>query len=279
MATNPLDGQQNVLYKTLFFIFLSILLLLFEARFEQARILRQALHYLLSPIYLALDASVKQSEVLSDYFVFTSTQNKRLAQLENQVLLLTQELLAARRLSDDKRTLSQTLDSFPANASYLPTRVIGQTLSINNQLMIIDKGSIHGVKVGMPMMASNGLAGQVVLVGITTARVLLITDLRHATPVMIVRNRHRFILNGGGEADKLYARDLGSYIDVQQGDLLVTSGLGERFPAGLPVARVVEIVRSPELSFLAIQARPLIRPYIVSFLLMHQHNQTAQVLP
>ena len=274
MAPRSLDRSQNVLYKSFFFIFLSVLLIFFESRFEQARLLRQTIHYLLSPVYLTLDLSIKQRQRLRDHLVFTSAQNRRLARLEHQTLRLTQELLAARRLNEEQRTLKQTLASSPADIASIPARVIGQTLSINNQQIIVDKGSIQGVGVGMPVMGNNGLAGQVVLAGLATARVLLITDLRHSTPVMNARNRHRFLLNGGGEADKLYAKDVGSYIDVRDGDLLITSGLGERFPSGLPVARVTEVVRRPELSFFTVHARPLIKPYTVSFLLIHPHNQT-----
>ena len=275
-AANSFGSRRNVniLYRTLFFIFLSVLLLLFEERLEQTRIVRQSLNYILSPVYLALDFGVRQHQKIKENFIFTDNQNNQLNQLKEQVLFLQQELWHTQRFIEEERRLRDIL-SFASNSkNYTAARIIGEELTINNQQMILDKGNLHGIRVGMPVLAKDGLAGQVISVGLVTSRALLITDTRHATPVMVRRNRNRFILNGEGNLQSLYSKDVGSHIDATTGDMLVTSGLGRRFPAGWPVAEILKVRQLADRSFFEVRARPMIRPHILSFVLIYKQGPT-----
>lgn len=101
--------------------------------------------------------------------------------------------------------------------------------------------------------------GQVVHVSPFTSTAMLITDASHAIPVAVNRTGLRAIAMGTGSADRLDIPHLPLNADIQQGDLLVTSGLGGRFPPGYPVAVVEKVDRNPGQSFAEVTARPTAR--------------------
>jgi len=98
--------------------------------------------------------------------------------------------------------------------------------------------------------------GQIVASGPLSSRVLMVTDLSHATPVQVLRNDLRAILRGTGAPERLSLQHVPNTADVRVGDLLVTSGLGGRFPPGYPVAVVEEVLQDPAAPFASIRARP-----------------------
>ena len=100
------------------------------------------------------------------------------------------------------------------------------------------------------------LMGQVIEVGPGSSRVLLITDATHSIPVQVNRNGVRAIAEGIGLLDSLELRHVAATTEIEVGDLLVTSGLGQRFPEGYPVAVVSEVVRDPGQPFALVRARP-----------------------
>lgn len=123
--------------------------------------------------------------------------------------------------------------------------------------VIINKGSGHGVYVGQPLVDADGLMGQVVEVSPYSSHVLLITDSTHAIPVQVNRNGVRAVAEGVGDLYRLELRHVSNTVDIQQGDLLVSSGLGQRFPVGYPVATVETVVHDPGQPFARVTARPM----------------------
>src|SRR5690606_7274720 len=101
--------------------------------------------------------------------------------------------------------------------------------------------------------------GQIIEAGQGFSRVLLITDTAHAVPVQVNRNGVRAIAEGTGHMHRLNLRHVANTTDIREGDLLVSSGLDQRFPAGYPVAVVDEVVRDPGQSFATISARPMVQ--------------------
>ena len=98
--------------------------------------------------------------------------------------------------------------------------------------------------------------GQVVEVSEGTSRALLITDVTHSVPVQVNRNGVRVIVEGTGELGSLEVRHVSATTDIEPGDLLVTSGLGGRFPVGYPVAVVTEVERDAGEAFARVLAAP-----------------------
>jgi len=106
------------------------------------------------------------------------------------------------------------------------------------------------------MVDADGVVGQVIEAGLLSSQGLLISDPDHALPVEVNRNGLRTIAVGTGEFDSMDLPFLPNNADVNEGDLLVTSGLGGAFPAGYPVAVVESVTRIPQEPFALVTARP-----------------------
>lgn len=76
------------------------------------------------------------------------------------------------------------------------------------------------------MIDEKGMIGQIISVGENTSRVLLLTDVTHSIPVQVLRNDVRVIASGTGHSDELTLDNVPRSVDIEKGDLLVTSGLG-----------------------------------------------------
>lgn len=123
--------------------------------------------------------------------------------------------------------------------------------------VMINRGQVDGVYVGQPVVDAQGLVGQVMEIGEQSSWVILITDTSHALPVQINRNGARLIAEGRGNLYQLGLRHVPNTFDIQEGDLLVSSGLGKRFPNGYPVA-VVEAIKPDKSSpWAEVIAKPL----------------------
>ena len=109
------------------------------------------------------------------------------------------------------------------------------------QRLVINKGARDGVSLNQAVVDGNGILGQVARVGPFSAEVILVTDPERAIPVQVTRNSLRSIAVGSGNYGEMLLPYLASNSDIKSGDLLVTSGLGGVFPAGLPVARIIGV--------------------------------------
>ena len=111
--------------------------------------------------------------------------------------------------------------------------------------IILDKGASDGLREGQPVLSAEGLMGQLIWVGDRSSAAILITDGAHALPVQVNRSGLRAIAEGTGEINRLVIKHLPATTDIRVGDLLVSSGLGGRFPHGYPVGRVTDVTASP----------------------------------
>ena len=162
-------------------------------------------------------------------------ENEKLRR-ENARLLAWQE--ASRRLMAQNQALMSLLDYKPdPRARYIAARVIGDSGGAFVRSMLINAGSRDGLAKGQAAMTGHGLVGRVTAVGLRSARILLITDINSRVPVLVQSSRDRAILAGdNGQVPRLAF--LPSNASVNSGDIIVTSGHGGVFPAGLPVGRV-----------------------------------------
>ena len=125
--------------------------------------------------------------------------------------------------------------------------------------ILINRGRQHGVYVGQPVLDQQGVIGQVIRADLFTATVILVTDPNHALPIQINRTGVRTLALGTGNFQKLELPHIPNHEDVSVGDLLITSGLGGRFPHGYPVGTVTEVRFDPSSPFASIIARPVAR--------------------
>ena len=122
--------------------------------------------------------------------------------------------------------------------------------------VLIDRGSSDGVTRAQAVIDSHGIFGQTSNVGLKASEVILLSDPTHAVPVQIERNGLRTIAVGTGDARRLSLPYLPRNADVRVDDRLVTSGLGGVFPAGYPVARIIDVRRDPSQPLAAVVAEP-----------------------
>ncbi|MDQ1120117.1 MULTISPECIES: rod shape-determining protein MreC [Pseudoxanthomonas] len=134
--------------------------------------------------------------------------------------------------------------------------VLNIDLDPTRQRLVIDAGSRDGVHVGQPVIDAGGLLGQIVQVMPTYSTVLLLTDPDHAVPVMVQRSGVRLLASGNGRSDQLQLVNVPLNADIKDGDVVVTSGLGGRFPPGFPVGTVADLHADDSRTFLVGELRP-----------------------
>jgi rod shape-determining protein MreC len=180
--------------------------------------------------------------------------------LERKSLLLQsklQRLEAVESENDRLRSLLTATDYIPDEI--LLAEVVRVSVDPYAHTFLVNRGTADGVFEGQPVLDAHGLLGQVVRPGTFHSTVALITDATQAIPVMDVRSGLQALVYGSGDRTKLELPFLEPTADVREGDLLVTSGLGQRFPKGYPVARIVEVIHSNEESFLRVKVMPRAR--------------------
>ena len=123
-------------------------------------------------------------------------------------------------------------------------------------MLVVNKGTNDGVFDGQAMIDAAGVVGQIIETGVLSSQGLLISDPGHALHVAVNRNGLRTIVRGTGTFSRLDLPALPNNADIQEGDLLVTTGLGGVFPPGYPVAVVDSVVRLPLESYAAVSATP-----------------------
>ena len=178
--------------------------------------------------------------------------------LRSELLVHQRKLQQLAFLAAENTRLRQLLNSADTlNQRVLVADLIGVAPDPNIHKVFINRGTRDGVYVGQPVVDASGLIGQVVNVSSSNSSVLLISDTSHAIPVQINRNGVRLIAEGRGSVFELGLRHVSSTLDIQEGDLLVSSGLGDIYPAGYPVATVEKIVYDPGKPFADVVAVPM----------------------
>lgn len=140
--------------------------------------------------------------------------------------------------------------------SVLVTEVIGVSPSPQGHTVTIDRGRDNGVYVGQPLLDAEGLMGQITTVYSGHSIALLITDSTHALPVQVLRNGVRSIAEGVSDFNRMTLRFVSPTADIIEGDQLVSSGLGGRFPVGYPVGVVTSIKQKPGAIFVDVEVDP-----------------------
>lgn len=124
------------------------------------------------------------------------------------------------------------------------------------QRVRLDRGSAEGVEVGQAVIDAGGMLGQVMQVSEHGATALLLTDASHSVPVQVVRTGLRLVADGTGSSNALKVPNIPQSADIRVGDLLVTSGIGGRFPAGFAVGTVRSVGPDDTRLFLVAEAEP-----------------------
>ena len=228
-----------------------------DLRFNQMVATRSVMAAVTLPFYWVADIPARLAAWGEENFVTRSRLLEENERLRAEALLLEAQVQQSAALQAQNVRLRALLNSSALlQDDVLVAELIGISPDPARQLVVLNKGSQDGVFVGQPLIDANGLMGQVVEASPNSSRVLLITDATHAIPVQVNRNGVRAIADGVGRLDRLELRHVASTEDIRVGDLLVSSGLGGRFPEGYPVATVSEVVADPGQAFAQVRAKP-----------------------
>ncbi|NOY62099.1 MAG: rod shape-determining protein MreC [Gammaproteobacteria bacterium] len=239
-------------------VVLSILLMTLDHRQQHLQDVRAALSLFVYPIQYVFNIPVSAGRWFSENVMTRQELLEENASLSAQRLLLEVRLQKLDVLKIENMRLRQLLDSsIKVNEKVLIAELLAVDLEPFSRQVTLNKGRRQGVYVGQPLLDAYGIMGQTVRVGPLTSKAMLITDPSHALPVQVNRNNLRAIAVGSGSPELIELQHLPNNADIVMGDLLLTSGLGGRFPRDYPVAIVTQVVRDPGEPFAKVSAHPL----------------------
>jgi rod shape-determining protein MreC len=236
---------------------LSILMLVIDHRDNHLDTVRKAIGATVYPLRVVVDAPVSLWR-----WVEGSSASRNQLQVENSRLNAERLLTKARlqRYSALEAENARLRAMLEARAQVRDQVRVAEIMSASanpyRHVLVVDKGTRDGVYDGQTLVDANGVVGQIMNAGIMSSQSILISDPDHALPVEVNRNGLRTVAVGTGDYDQLDLPFLPNNADVQQGDLLVTSGLGGAFPAGYPVAIIDSVTRIPQEPFAVVTAKP-----------------------
>lgn len=256
---------------------MSVMLIVLDFKLDAFSTTRVFLNSLVSPVqYLAnlpgqlLNASAQR--LTSQQALIEENE-----QLTNRLLLQNEKLQRFAALEQENKELRRLLDA-PVRQNM--RKMVAELMAVDNtpysQQIVINKGAIDGVYLGQSILDERGIVGQVMEVGTTNSRVLLISDVTHSIPVRSIRNNSRFIASGSGAIDELYLTHVAHSADIREGDVLVSSGLGEVFPEGYPVAEVTQVIRDESRPFAQVTIAPQARLNRLKYLLLLWPQTTSE---
>ena len=235
----------------------SIVLMTVDHRWHSLELVRSAFSGVLYPLQYTIDLPIRlfywADETLStQQELLEKNREFEARHLENRVQLQKLDII-----EKENERLRKLLGAIPKTTErLLISEIINVDLDPYKQLILLNKGSSSDVYQGQPIIDALGIMGQVVHVGPMSSTAMLITDASHAIPVQVNRTGLRAIAFGSGKIDQLNLRHLPHNVDIKEGDLLITSGLGGVFPPNFPVAVINKIERPAGEPFATIEAKP-----------------------
>ncbi|SUZ47371.1 uncharacterized protein METZ01_LOCUS225 [marine metagenome] len=244
-------------YRLIIVVIISCILMYQDYQKNYLSVLRVYLSASLYPVQYLINLPKNFIQKLDINF----SEREKLLQ-ENKVLKkdnfeLRSNIQQVYRLESENKRLYDLLDSKPKkDNSYIFADIVAVSPIAEKHQIIINKGSRDDVVIGSAVADGNGILGHVIRDQIFGSEVLLISDREHAIPIEIVRTSLRSIAVGTGNYNELRINALATNTDIKKGDILITSGLGGRYPEGFPVGTVKDVINNPGESFLEISVTP-----------------------
>ncbi len=239
---------------------LALFLMVADTRFKLTQPLRIAMAAVIYPIQWLTMQPLLLTEEVGSYFESLKSSQSTAEAARQKLGLQSQRANQVEQLSLENTRLRSLLElrdrvTTPSKAA----QVLYDSADPYSRKVVIDKGLLHGVSSGSPVLDERGVLGQVTRVYPSVSEVTLVTDREQSIPVLNVRTGARAVAFGdpGNHASALELRFMASNADVQVGDVLTTSGVDGVYPPGIPVARVDKIERQVETAFAHIFCTPL----------------------
>jgi len=242
-----------------FFVALSVGLLFLDARFGAMEMVRKVVGTVLYPAQRLASFPQEIGEAGLEYVTTLDslkTENEALQLEKLQDKQRLHELQTLKVENEKLRKLMNVGNTLQVKRAIL-SEVVSDARDPFSRKIIIGKGAIQGIREGMPVIDELGLMGQVTRTFPSRAEVSLITDKEQIIPVESLRNGLRSVAYGGLDGGLLELRFMAANAEIENNDLLVTSGLDGVYPRGIPVARVMRVERNSRYAFASIFCEPI----------------------
>ena len=251
---------------------LSVVLMTADHRGRHVDAMRSLLATLVYPLQYAIDLPIRGGNWLADNLSSRLALMRENERLRRENFSAQSKLERYAELEAENQRLRELLDSAArVGVQVLIAERLAVDLDPYSRRIVLNKGIRDGVQVGQSLIDANGIMGQVVEAGPFSSSAVLITDPSHALPVQVRRSGLLGIAVGTGPLDQLELTHVPVNADVLVGDVLVTSGLGGRFPSGYPVGRVVSVSRD--------SGRPFARVMVESSADLERNREVLLVWP
>jgi rod shape-determining protein MreC len=256
-STDASGRTSGLLLRCVLYCLVALGLIIFDKRYDHLGKIRRALSFVAYPVQLAVASPFEGWHWFRESVTTRDTLRADKGRLEAELRVAQFRLQRYEALEAESERLRALRES---TAGVADRFIIGDIMDVDldafRERVLVDKGASQDVFVGQAVLDSGGVFGQVARVEQYTSEVILISDPAHAIPVQINRTGLRTVAVGTGDTSRLKLPYLPTSADVQEGDLLVTSGLGGGFPVGYPVGTVARVHRDPAQSLAEVDVRP-----------------------
>ena len=255
--TDRLSESALAVLPLVFYLGLAVALMVADRRMDYGRQARERAAVLSEPLWWIASSPVRLFRAAGEELSLRSTLQAENARRKRELDIATARIHRLNAVVEENRRLRDLLGGTRGYA--LDVRLVGildVDLDPFRQRIVLDAGSDEGVRIGQALIDSGGVLGQVIEVGPRRSTALLITDPDHAVPVQVARSGLRTIAYGTGHSDRLLLPNVPQSGDIRRGDLLISSGLGGRFPAGFPVGTVTALQADKLRLFVTADATP-----------------------
>lgn len=238
-----LNQSQERIRWIVFVILIGVVILLLVL--DSTGTLDKAISFIEDPISSAMGWTTARTDSLVD--AVAGPEDLQLAlqeneQLKAQIELLQRENEELREIQSEYQLLQDLFNRAKERPEFkrLTASVIGYDTSPLFRSIIIDRGVEDGVFVGMPVESSRGLVGQVYRTTNHSAMVMLITDNISSIPARLGSSRATGIVRGGGLGGSMTMDWISQEAQIEPGEMVLTSGLGGKFPQDMIIGRIVQ---------------------------------------
>lgn len=247
--------------RLMFFSALAVFLMVADSRWKMTQPVRALVATVLHPVQEVLMAPSRWWDAAGHYVSGLDEARRRELAAQRLVAKQAERVMRADQLERENARLRGLLGLRPRiDVSSIAAEILYDAPDPFTRKVVIDRGSANLVVLGSPVIDETGVLGQVTRVYPLTSEVTLVTDKDAAVPVVNVRTQQRGVAYGTPHAHGMELRFMAGNADVQVGDVLQTSGLDGVYPAGLPVAKVMQVDRRADSAFARISLQTLASP-------------------
>jgi len=245
-------------YRLAFVLFCSAILIFFDYKTTSFELARGYLQSFVSPLQYIANTPKQMMTWASENIISRQKLMAKNQQYRLNEVVYHEQTLQLDIIKQENDHLRSLLSS-PLRIEL--KKMVAKVLSVDSDpykhQVVVNRGAEDGVYEGQPVLDALGIVGQVLHVGQNSARVILITDISHAVPVRVQRNGLRLLASGSGRVDRLVHNFVPHSADIKTGDLLVSSGLGGKYPEGYPVAKVSFVSQGKSRKFVRVHSTPI----------------------